>query len=111
MDARIGKLIRQGKEVFYITEGGYMEGSVQQLEDRLSGASAVVSKPKKTFKTFSVTITPKYQSYGSGWSSEEYNMEVVAYDRNDALKQARKQYSDNSGFKGDTASYSVKVVK
>jgi hypothetical protein len=110
MDARIGKLTREGKEIFYITEGGYTEGTVQQLEEKLSGTVAV-AKPKKSFKTFSVTITPNYQSYGSGWSSEEYKTEVVAYDRNDALKQARKQYNENSGFKGDTATYSVKVVK
>lgn len=109
MDARIGKLIRQGKEIFYITEGGYMEGTVKKLEKKLNATITV--KVKKTLKTFSVVVTPKYESHGSGWSSGKYEMEVMAYDRNDALKQARKQYNDNSGFKGDTASYSVKVVK
>lgn len=106
MDARIGQLIREGKPVFYATAGGYFEGSLAQVETKLG----LRTKPQaaRSLRSYSVTVTPKLEVHVGTWCSGEYTREVMAYNRNDAIKQAREEFSENQF--GNTATYRAKVA-
>lgn len=103
MDARIGKLIREGKEVFYAVIGEartYFEGTLAQVEVKLD-----IRKKAIQFRSYVVTVTPKIET----WFQKAYTVEVVAKDANDAVKKARQEYNDNANYQGDKARFSAKL--
>ena len=47
-------------------------------------------------RTYVVTVTPKHKAYAGSWQSGSYEVEVVARDRSDAIKSARRDYEDGA---------------
>jgi len=92
MDARIGQLMREGKTVFYaFVASRYVEGTQEQVEIALG-----IRKARRVLRRYTVTVTPKYAAYSGSWSAGEYKSEVVAYDRAEAIKQARQEFNENN---------------
>lgn len=105
LDARIGTLCRNGQTVFYAYVGGRYDetGYVESTDaaavlDKLTGVKAPAPAAKKvTYKRYAVTVTPTTKVYCGNWTNGAYTVEVRATDRNDAIKQARREYRDNEG--------------
>lgn len=89
LDARIGTL-NSGK--FYAYVNGYsaepVVGSLAQVEAALG-----LRKAAPKIRTFIVTVTPGVVS----WNVQQYQVEVDARDRNEAIRRARQEYNDNVG--------------
>lgn len=59
-------------------------------------------------KRYEVTIKPKFAAYSGSWSAGEYTITVVAKDRAEAIKRARRGYEDS---KVNPATFTAKEVK
>lgn len=93
MDARIGRL-SSGK--FYAFLNGYASpmflGSLYQVEKALGLHPSVA----KRLRTYTVTVAPKFKVYAGSWSNGIYTVEVDAYDRNQAISEARAAYKEEN---------------
>ena len=89
LDPRIGTL-NSGK--FYAYVNGYhaepVTGTLAEVETALA-----LRKATPKVRTFLVTVTPGVVS----WNVRQYQVEIDARDRNEAIRRARSQYNENVG--------------
>ena len=105
MDPRIGELMREGKTVYYaMIDGRCVEGSLDRVEVALG-----MRKPVRTLRVYNVTVTPRFKQYAGSWASGEYTVEVSAYDRAGAIKEARREYNADSW--DNPATYRASLAK
>jgi hypothetical protein len=103
LDPRIGAL-NNGK--FYAYVNGYqaepVTGTLPEVEVALGLRKAA---PKVC--TFLVTVTPGVTS----WNVQQYQVEIDARDRNEAIRRARSQYNENVGIRNNGAArFSARLV-
>ena len=95
LDPRIGTL-NSGK--FYAYVNGHsaepVTGSLVEVEVALG-----LRKAAPKVRTFLVTVTPGVVS----WNVQQYQVEVDARDRNEAIRRAREQYNENVGVRNNGA--------
>lgn len=90
MDARIGKLIREGKEVFYaFVNGNYTEGALENVEVALGLRAALVARTKAAMMKWNVTMVFQFPAW------DEVNgipyKDIEARSKSEAIKEARRQ--------------------
>lgn len=118
MDARIGVLMREGKEVFYKSEGGYIEGSLEAVEVALGiraslpveeVVSSSVKAPNKGYKEYDVLLTFKYPAW------DEVNgivyKDIIAGSKRDAIERVRRMASDDGHAVGGKGMYWFKATE
>ena len=119
MDARIGQVVREGKTIFYAFIGGrelsnlVESADAADIETALQGkapAAKAVAKKPSTYHNYAVTVTPKYEFSVGMFRSGSYQVEIAAKTREEAVKEARRRYKENSSFPGDTATYTAKMA-
>lgn len=120
MDPRIGMLMREGTTVHYAFLEGYdqpaFEGTLEAVEEALGLRSAGIARrascqavppsesaprPRRYgaggLKDYIVTVTPKYVVYCGSFADKEHEVEVVAANANDAIRQIRKRRREEDG--------------
>lgn len=113
MNPLIGQLTRNGKPVFYINEGGYQEGTVEQLEAILKGEPLpeVKAAPKaaKSFAEYNVRITFQFPA----WDEKEGHLYrgIMAQSKKDAVKQVKRMARDDGHAVGGRGMYWFKAEK
>lgn len=108
MDPRIGKLIREGVEVFYAhIDGRYVEGSLNSVEARLGLSRAIPAWAQP--KTFSVHMTFEYPA----WDERQgyYYRGIIASTKRDAIKQARRMAEKEGHAVGGRGKYWFKATE
>lgn len=115
MDARVGILMRNGKQVYYGFIGGVFDGLIEKNtpEEVVAALDSKVAAPApkktrvpsaRTIHVYIVKITVKYPSCDD-FGTE---IEVLAYNAKDAITSARKQiYNYYDRFDG-TKTYSAR---
>lgn len=118
MDARIGVLMREGKEVFYKTEGGYAEGSIEAVEASLGirtslpveeAVEARIKAPSKVYKEYDVHLTFQYPA----WDEVDgiWYKDISAQSKKDAIKQVRRMAADDGHAVGGRGMYWLKATE
>lgn len=107
MDARIGQLMRDGGIVHYAFVSGRaqaVEGSLEVVEAALGLRQPFAPAPvipaarsvaKRILRTYEVTVTPSTVVHVGGWQSGAYTLDIDAHDRSDAIKAARRGWTED----------------
>ena len=109
LDPRIGYL-NSGKFYAYVGEArDEVMGTREHVEAALGLApksNPINVRARRTMRDFVVSVTPKFVS----WNVQPYEVTVSAHDRDDAIRQARAEYQENTQWTNGAASYRARLA-
>lgn len=65
----------------------------------------------KQLRTFIVTVKPRITTYAGSWADTGYNVQVSAFDRNEAIRMVRSRRTREEGRHGTTCDYSARLAQ